>query len=68
MSNKLKDNTILTSGEHLTKTKDKDMKQNKCQSISNYLYRDRKYLGKKGDLRGQLHFDFEEPVKNEGEE
>jgi len=33
-----------------------------------YLYRDRKYLGKKGDLRGQMHFDFEEPVKEEGEE
>lgn len=29
-----------------------------------YLYRDRKYLGKKGDLRGQLHFDFENVEQN----
>ena len=42
-----------------------------------YLYRDRKYLGKKGDLRGQMHFDFgtdeqdkhiEMPVKEDVEE
>jgi len=38
-----------------------------------YLFSDRKNIHKKGDLRGQMHFDFvdqnilnEEPVKDEG--